>query len=72
MKIEIKEQDYNGKPFTAELRDYTNKWYANFDFTITGGGDTPEIAAENLKEKAKEMIEEINKVIYQPPNNLYQ
>ncbi len=64
MKIEIIEKDYNGEPFTAELRDSTNKWYANHDFTITGAGKTAENALENLKEKAKEMIEEINAIIY--------
>ncbi len=64
MEIKVDNKDYNGLPFTASLSDYTNKWFANYNFEITSGGKTEEEALDNLKEKAKEMIEKINKVIY--------
>lgn len=64
MEIVMSEKDYNWKKYTATLREYTNKWYANYDITITAGGDNEEEAKENLIEKAKSMIEDINSVIY--------
>ena len=64
MEIIISEDDYNWKKYRATLHEHTNKWYANYDITITWGGDTEEEAKEHLIEKAKSMIEEINSVIY--------
>lgn len=64
MEIKVEEKDYNGAPWRAEISDSTNKWYANYEFRIIGAGKTKETAIENLKEKYREMVEEINNVIY--------
>lgn len=64
MEIKIEEKDYNWKKYTATLTDYTNKRYANYNFIITWWWDTEQEAKENLIDKTKEMIEDINHVIY--------
>jgi len=64
MEIEITEEDYNWKKYTASLDDTTNKWYANWNIYLRWWWDDPVEAKENLIEKAKELIEELNSVIY--------
>lgn len=53
----------NEKNFTALLSNTNIDWGRNYYFTIKTDGETSEEAIENLKEFAKEMIEEINKNI---------
>jgi len=64
MEIEVTEEDYNWKEYTASLDDRTNKWYANWNISLRWWWNTPIVAKENLIEKAKELIEELNSVIY--------
>ena len=64
MKIITREKNYNGMKYTATLSGYTNKRYANYHIAITWWWNTKEDAKQLLIQKAKEMIEEINQVIY--------
>ena len=64
MEIEINEEDYNWKKYTASIDDSTNKRFANYFIRITWWWGTKEEAKENLIEKCKELIEDLNNIIY--------
>jgi len=64
MKIEITKEYNNDELFTAELSGSNNKWFGNYNLTISGEGKNKEEAIETLKQIAKTMVEEINQIIY--------